>query len=266
MCRAWFNAAMPRHSDQRALVTGGTSGIGEAIVTGLSEEGASVVFTGRDEARGAAVAAATGAVFVRADARDALAVAGSVEEALARLGGLEIAVLNAGVLCEATLSETTDEQWDSVMSTNLTAPFRYARAVLPHLRETGGSLVLIASDAGVWGETPIAAYSVSKRAVIMLTRMLAVEAGPDGVRVNAVCPGDTEPGMVTTVAGRDTLPDTSEWTRPPLGRLVHARDVAAAVSFLASDEARTITGADLLIDGGMRAALRANTVDAEHRR
>ena len=126
--------------------------------------------------------------------------------------------------------------------------------------------MLVASDAGVWGETPIGAYSVSKRAVIMLTRMLAVEAGPAGVRVNAVCPGDTEPGMVTTVGGRDTLPDTSEWTRPPLGRLVHARDVAAAVSFLASDEARTITGADLLIDGGMRAALRANTVDAEQAR
>jgi meso-butanediol dehydrogenase/(S,S)-butanediol dehydrogenase/diacetyl reductase len=83
------------------------------------------------------------------------------------------------------------------------------------------------------------------------------------VRVNAVCPGDTEPGMVTTVRGRERLPDTADWTRPPLGRLVHARDVAAAVSFLASDEARSITGADLLVDGGMRAALRANSVAAE---
>jgi NAD(P)-dependent dehydrogenase (short-subunit alcohol dehydrogenase family) len=257
---------MPRHSHQRALVTGGTSGIGEAVVTRLAEEGARVVFTGRDAARGAAVAQATGAQFVIADARDGFAVTASVQQALALLGGLEIAVLNAGVLCEATLSETTDEQWDAVMSTNLVAPFRYARELLPALRETGGSMVLVASDAGVWGETPIAAYSVSKRAVIMLTRMLAVEAGPGGVRVNAVCPGDTEPGMVTTVAGRDALPDTSEWTRPPLGRLVHARDVAAAVSFLVSDEARTITGADLLIDGGMRAALRANTVDAERAR
>jgi NAD(P)-dependent dehydrogenase (short-subunit alcohol dehydrogenase family) len=254
---------MPRHSNQRALVTGGTSGIGEAIVARLAADGARVVFTGRDEARGAAVAHATGGVFVRADVRDAGAVAASVQTAVEQLGGLEIAVLNAGVLCVATLSETTDEQWDTVMSTNLVAPFRYARTVLPALRATGGSMVLVASDAGVWGETPIGAYSVSKRAVIMLTRMLAVEAGPDGVRVNAVCPGDTEPGMVTTVAGRDTLPDTSDWTRPPLGRLVHARDVAAAVSFLVSDEARTITGADLLIDGGMRAALRANTVDAE---
>jgi NAD(P)-dependent dehydrogenase (short-subunit alcohol dehydrogenase family) len=124
-------------------------------------------------------------------------------------------------------------------------------------------MVLIASDAGVWGETPIGAYSVSKRALIMLTRMLAVEAGPGGVRVNAVCPGDTEPGMMTTVAGRDTAADTAAWTRPPLGRLVGAGDVAAAVAFLASDAANSITGVDLLVDGGMRAALRANTVASE---
>jgi NAD(P)-dependent dehydrogenase (short-subunit alcohol dehydrogenase family) len=254
---------MPRFSNQRAFVTGGTSGIGEAVVARLAAEGARVIFTGRDDLRGARVAATTGAWFVRADALDAAAVAASVDEAATLLGGIEIAVLNAGVLCEATLSETTDAQWDTVIATNLTAPFRYARALLPRLAAAGGSLVLVASDAGVWSETPIGAYSVSKRAAIMLARMLAVEAGPLGVRVNAVCPGDTEPGMVTTVGGREALPDTSEWTRPPLGRLVHARDVAAAVAFLASDEARTITGVDLLVDGGMRAALRANTVAAE---
>jgi NAD(P)-dependent dehydrogenase (short-subunit alcohol dehydrogenase family) len=254
---------MSRHSDQRAFVTGGTSGIGEAVVTRLTADGARVVFTGRDAARGERVEQATGAEFVRADAVDPAALAASVDEAVVRFGGLEIAVLNAGVLCEAPLSATTDDQWDTVIATNLTAPFRYARALLPLLAATQGSLVLVASDAGVWSETPIGAYSVSKRAAIMLARMLAVEAGPLGVRVNAVCPGDTEPGMVTTVHGRERLPDTAEWTRPPLGRLVHARDVAAAVSFLASDEARSITGVDLLVDGGMRAALRANSVAAE---
>src|SRR5215212_9293654 len=117
-------AQMPRHADQRAFVTGGTSGIGEAIVTRLAAEGARVVFTGRDRARGERVATGTGAAFVRADVRDGAAVKASVAEALERLGGLDIAVLNAGVICEATLSETTDEQWDTVISTNLTAPFR----------------------------------------------------------------------------------------------------------------------------------------------
>ena len=139
----------------------------------------------------------------------------------ALLGGLDIAVLNAGVLAEALLSETTDEQWDTVISTNFESPFRYARAALPALRATQGSMILVASDAGVWGETPIGAYSVSKRALIMLTRMLAVESGPAGVRVNAVCPGDTEPGMVTTVAGRD---DAARHVRvdPPAARAPRA--------------------------------------------
>ena len=249
-----------------ALVTGGTGGIGSAIVRRLRTNGYEVVFCGRDEQRAAVLERATGAVFCRADATDRAACDASVAFALERLGRVDLFVANAGVMVEGSLAETTDQEFELLLETNLTSTFRYAREVLPALRETRGSLVLVASDAGVWGETPIGAYSVSKRAVIMLTRMLAVEAGPGGVRVNAVCPGDTEPGMVTTVGGRHTLPDTSEWTRPPLGTLVHARDVAASVSFLASDEARTITGADLLIDGGMRAALRANTVDAERAR
>jgi meso-butanediol dehydrogenase/(S,S)-butanediol dehydrogenase/diacetyl reductase len=252
-----------RLADRAALVTGGTSGIGRAAVQRLVSEGAEVVLTGRDAGRGAEVAAATGARFVQADVRSPGDVGRSVDQALALLGRLDIAVLNAGVIVDGTLSETSDEAWDAVLETNLIGPYRYACAVVPHLRATRGSIVMTASDAGVWGETSIAAYSVSKRALIMLGRMLAVECGPHGVRVNCVCPGDTEPGMVTTVAGRDAMPDTEAWIRPPLGKLVHADDVAAAIAFLVSDDARRITGTDLLIDGGMRAALRANTVWAE---
>ena len=176
--------------------------------------------------------------------RDCGDVERSVAEAIARLGGLDTVVLNAGVLCEGTLSETSDEQWDTVIGDE---PRRAASAmpgrVLPALRESGGSMVLIASDAGVWGETPIGAYSVSKRALIMLTRMLAVEAGPAGVRVNAVCPATPSPGMVTTVAGRDSAADTAGWTRPPLGA---SRERAATwpprCHSSPSDAARSITG------------------------
>jgi NAD(P)-dependent dehydrogenase (short-subunit alcohol dehydrogenase family) len=257
---------MGRLEGRRALVTGGTSGIGAAIVRRFVAEGAQVVFTGRSRERGAAVAGETGAAMVLADVRSPDDIRRSVDEAAGRLGGLDVAVLNAGVLADAPLSATDDETWDGVIDTNLIAPYRYAVATMPLLEASGsGSMVLTASDAGVWGETPIGAYSVSKRGLIMLTRMLAVEAGPRGVRVNAVDPGDCEPGMVTTVDGRDQLPDTSTWIRPPLGTLVNADDVAAAVAFLASDDARTVTGADLLIDGGMRAAARANSVWLEQR-
>lgn len=247
--------------DFRALVTGGTSGIGEAIVERLCSDGAAVVFTGRDPERGAAVAARTGATFVRADVREARAVTGSVAEAVSALGGLDAVVLNAGVLHEAPLSETADEAWDAVIETNLIGPYRYALACLPELRAAGGgSIVLVGSDAGVWGEVPIGAYSVSKRAAIMLAQMLGTEAGPAGIRVNAVCPGDTLPGMATRVGGRADPSDPAGWLVPPVGRIGTAQDTAAAVAFFLSPDAAFVNGAVLLVDGGMRASLHAAAV------
>ena len=143
-------------------------------------------------------------------------------------------------------------------------PYRYAVACLPHLRAAGGgSIVITASDAGVWAEATIGAYSVSKRGAIMLAKMLAVEAGPQDIRVNAVCPGDTEPGMVTRVGARDELPDTSTWLRPPRGRLVHAARRRGGRRLPGLARREMITGAELLVDGGMRAALHASHVHAE---
>jgi NAD(P)-dependent dehydrogenase (short-subunit alcohol dehydrogenase family) len=252
---------MGRLQDARVLVTGGSSGIGEATVARLRDEGARVALTGRDRERGEAVAARYGATFLEADARDREAIRRSVGNAVEVLGGLDAAVLNAGVIHDGPLTETDDDAWDGVMETNLVAPYRYAVACLPHLRAAGnGAIVITSSDAGVWAESAIGAYSVSKRGAIMLARMLAVEAGPQGVRVNAVCPGDTEPGMVTRVGARDEKPDTASWIRPPRGRLVQASDVAAAVAFLISPDAAMVTGTELLVDGGMRAALHASAV------
>ena len=251
---------MQRLDGVRALVTGGTSGIGAAIVERLRNEGARVVFTGRDAERGGAVADRTGAGFVQADARDAAAVERSVAEAASRLGGLDAAVLNAGVLHAASLSQTSDEAWDAVMETNLLAPYRYAVACLPALRTAGGSITLVSSDAGVWPEVAIGAYSVSKRALIWLGQMLAVEGGPHGARVNVVCPGDTAPGMATFVGGRVDPGEPSGWLLPPLGRVGSGADVAAAVAFFVSAEAAFCNGSVLLVDGGMRASLRATEV------
>ena len=126
-------------------------------------------------------------------------------------------MLNAGVLHEGSLAETPDEAWDTVLETNLVAPYRYALACLPHLRAAGGgAIVAISSDAGVWVEAAIGAYSVSKRALITLAQMLGTEAGKDGIRVNVVCPGDTAPGMATLTTGR-VEQEPSGWLLPPAG-------------------------------------------------
>jgi NAD(P)-dependent dehydrogenase (short-subunit alcohol dehydrogenase family) len=204
----------------RVLVTGGSSGIGASIVERLRRDGARVAFTGREEGRGAAVAQKTGATFLRADARDEAAIRGSVDRAVSELGGLDALVCNAGVILEGGLVETTLEDWQTLLDVNLTAPYLYSIACLPPLREAGGgSIVHIASDAGVWGEQEIAAYSVTKAALITLAQMLAVEAGPNGIRVNAICPGDTAPGMRNYTHGYvEPAAETSGWLMPPLGR------------------------------------------------
>jgi meso-butanediol dehydrogenase/(S,S)-butanediol dehydrogenase/diacetyl reductase len=251
---------MERLAGTRALVTGGTSGIGESIAERLRSEGAAVVLTGRDERRGHRVAARLGADFIAADVRDGEAVRASVEHAVATLGGLDALVANAGVLHEAALSETTDDAWDAVLGTNLVGYYLYAVACLPHLRAAGGgSITMISSDAGVWGETSIAAYSVAKRAVNMLVQTLAVEAGPHGVRVNAVCPGDTAPGMASYVGGRDESSDPASWILPPLARVGTGEDVAGAVTFFTSADGAFCNGSILLVDGGMRASQRASS-------
>ena len=125
---------------------------------------------------------------------------------------------------------------------------------------------MISSDAGVWGETAIGAYSVSKRAVNMLVQTLAVEAGPHGIRVNAVCPGDTAPGMATHVAGRNEDADPASWTLPPLARVGTGADVAAPSPSSPPADGAFCNGSILLVDGGMRAALRASAVAREARR
>jgi NAD(P)-dependent dehydrogenase (short-subunit alcohol dehydrogenase family) len=256
--------AVARLEGTRALVTGGTSGIGASIVERFRAEGASVVCTGRDASRGRGVADRTGAEFVKADARDPDDVRRSVSAAVERLGGLDALVANAGVLHEGQPSLTTDEAWDMVLQTNLVGYFRYCIACLPHLRAAGGgSITMISSDAGVWGETAIAAYSVSKRAVNMLAQTLAVEAGPSGIRVNAICPGDTAPGMATFVDGRDETGDPSTWILPPLARVGTGDDIAGAATFFASADGAFCNGSILLVDGGMRAALRASSAARE---
>ncbi len=245
-------------TDKRALVTGGTTGIGYAIAERFLREGAVVVVTGRDQELGrraeAALTASGRAWFLAADAGDPAAVSRSVEQAVERLGGLDILVNNAGIGVEASLLATPLADYDRVMNVNVRGYFLYAQAAYPHLARRRGSMIHIASDAGIWGEESIGLYSVSKAAVVMLGKMLALEGGRDGVRSNVLCPGDTWPGMRHMAPpGEDDRPESGDWPMPPIGRVGQASDVAAAAVFYVSDEAEFITGTTLLVDGGMTA-------------
>jgi NAD(P)-dependent dehydrogenase (short-subunit alcohol dehydrogenase family) len=252
---------MRRMDGRAALVTGGTTGLGFAVAERFIAEGGSVAITGRDTALGSKAERELGgrARFVRADAADAGQVSGSVEEAVAFLGGLDVLVNNAGIGVQATLLDTPVEDFDAVMAVNVRGYFLYAKACLTHLAERRGSMIHISSDAGVVGEPGIGAYSVSKAAVIMLSNMLAIDAGAYGVRSNCIAPGDILPGMRHMGPPGSDAPeddDPSTWPVPPIGRIGEARDVAASTLFLASEDAEFCTGVTLLVDGGMRAGYR----------
>ncbi len=250
--------SITRRFPRRVLVTGGTGAIGGAVVERLRTTGADVVITGRNRARGEELAHQTGTRFVRGDVSEPGAVAEIVTDALAALGGLDGLVLAAGVLHRAPLSETTDAAWDAVIETNVIAPFLFARACLPALSDGGGAIVAIASGTADWPEVELGAYSVSKRALLWMTRMLAVEGATRGVRANAICPGHTSAGMGSLVGGED--PVGRPPPVPPSGDHTTTSEVAEAVAYLLSDAAAGSTGAALSIDGGMLAALRAARV------
>ena len=253
---------MPELTGKAALITGGTTGLGRAMAERFLDEGASVVITGRDEALGTdaeSSLAQRGAIrFLRADAGDPDQVRASVDETVALLGGLDILVNNAGIGVQAGVLDTPLDAYDRVMDINVRGAFVYARAAFPHLEARGGVMLHVSSDAGVMGEEDIGIYSVSKAALIMLSNMLAIEGGRRGVRSNAICPGDTAPGMRHMGPPGEDRPedDPGMWIQPPLGRIGEAMDVADAAVFLCSDRANFVNGVALLVDGGMRAGMR----------
>jgi len=253
---------MPELAGKAALITGGTTGLGRAMAERFLDEGASVVITGRDASLGDEAEQALrsrGAIrFVRADAADPDQARASVDETVAMLGGLDILVNNAGIGVQAGVLDTPLDAYDRVMDVNVRGAFVYAQAAFPHLEARGGVMLHVSSDAGVMGEEEIGIYSVSKAALIMLSNMLAIEGGRRGVRSNAICPGDTAPGMRHMGPPGEDRPedDPATWIQPPLGRIGEAMDVADAAVFLCSDRAGFVNGVALLVDGGMRAGMR----------
>lgn len=236
-----------------ALVTGGSSGLGRAIVTALVRAGAAVAFTYRANAAGAetlvaelspagAVAALQGDVTAEAD------VDRSITATVDRFGRLDILVNNAGIIRDNLVLRMRPEDWKAVVETNLTGAERCCRLAVPHLVAAGGGRIInIASVAGVAGSAGQANYSAAKAGLIGLTEALARELAPQGVTVNAVAPGTIDAGIVTGLSAkaRRRLVNFT-----PVGRMGTAEEVAALVTFLAGPEAGFITGQTIAIDGG----------------
>ena len=237
-----------------ALVTGASRGIGRGIALQLAREGWDVCVNYIQQREAAEAVAAQirsigqNAMAYQADVADGEAVNAMVRAAEAQLGPVSLAVNNAGISGQGLFQDTSDEMWDRHMAVNLGGARNVIRAVLPHmLSEKSGCIVNISSIWGLRGASCEVAYACSKAAVIGLTRSLALELAPSGIRVNCVAPGCIDTDMVK-VLGDETRSMLIEET--PLGRLGTPEDIAHAVAFFASDKASFLTGQVLTADGG----------------
>jgi NAD(P)-dependent dehydrogenase (short-subunit alcohol dehydrogenase family) len=254
---------MGKLSNKVAIITGATSGIGRATALLFAEEGADVVITGRRLARGDRVVEEIRqkggrGLFIHADHRDAGDCSRVVEQTLAEFGRVDILFNNAGIVTGGTAETTTDEVWNDTIATNVTAVWQMCKLVIPIMKKQGhGVIVNNGSDWSVVAGKDAFPYIVSKGAIGMMTKAMALDYGRENIRVNAVCPGDTlvdrwlEKGYfeyTDPVSLEQAIKDSSDFI--PMGRFGKPEEIAKAVLFLASDDSSYITGHLLLVDGG----------------
>lgn len=242
---------MSNFTGLRALITGGASGIGHATATLLAERGADVAVLDLDTSgvekplRG-----------YRADVRDPAVVNASVRSAAEDLGGIDILVNNAGIGAQGTVEDHQDEEWHRVLDINVLGIVRTTRAALPHLRDSHAAAVVnTCSIAATAGLPRRALYSASKGAVLALTLAMAADHVHEGIRVNCVNPGTVDTPWVGRLLATAEDPEAERAAleeRQPTGRFVTAEEVAAAIAYLASPRAGSITGTALAVDGGMQ--------------
>jgi NAD(P)-dependent dehydrogenase (short-subunit alcohol dehydrogenase family) len=242
--RTGYVSGMGRFTGRVALVSGAASGIGAAVADRLAEEGATVVGADVDEVAGG----------IHCDVTDADSCAAAVAHATDSHGRLDILANVAGIGSSAAITDVDPDVWRRVIEVNLTGTFLLSQAAVPALLESTGCIVNMGSVAGLRATPYNAAYCASKGGVVMLTKSMAIELAKSGVRVNAVCPASVD----TPFLRNFQIPDGADMallTRAasPMGRVIEPAEVAAAVAYLASDEARTVSGTTLVIDGAATA-------------
>jgi len=243
-----------------ALVTGATSGIGRAGAIALAEAGWQVFGSGRDPDRGRELAEELGrrGDFIDADLAESGVPQALVDSVVERAGGLDLLVNNAGLHALATVDEVTEESYDALMDVNLRAAVLLAGAAVRAMRERGGgTIVNVSSEAGLVAVPGQAVYDISKAGLVMLTRTIAVDHAADGIRAVSICPGTTRTPLVDAAIASAPDPAAHErWLqeRRPLGRLGRPEEIAAAIVFVASEQAAFMTGTEVVLDGGYTAA------------
>ncbi|MCJ7662441.1 MAG: SDR family oxidoreductase [Anaerolineales bacterium] len=250
---------MAELSGKRALITGGASGIGRATAKLFARRGAGICIADVDAAAGQGVAdeiiiEGGRAIFVRCDVSSAVECQSAVQQMVAEFGGIDILFNNAGIIRRASVVDTTEDEWDRVMAVNVKSVFLLGKYVVPHMdKEGGGVIINISSGWGLVGGRNAASYCASKGAVVQLTRAMALDHGAQRIRVNCICPGDTDTDMLRNEAqqlGETEDAFLAEAADRPLQRVGMPEDIAQAALYLASEASSFITGTTLVVDGG----------------
>jgi NAD(P)-dependent dehydrogenase (short-subunit alcohol dehydrogenase family) len=244
---------------KRVIVTGGASGIGRATVQLFAREGAEVAIVDINDLDGQALtreiqADGGKAIFIHCDVTSAEDCKQALQTTVDELGGLDILFNNAGAIRRADVVETSEDEWDQVMAVNVKSVFLMSKYAVPVMAEAGGGVIINSGSGwGLKGGGKAVSYCASKGAVVNMTRAMAIDHGPQNIRVNCVCPGDTDTPMLRGEAdelGQSEDSFMAEAADRPLGRFGEPIEVAQAVLYLASDAASYVTGAALVVDGG----------------
>jgi len=253
---------MGKFQDKVALITGGTSGIGQATASLFAAEGAWVAFTGRRIQRGLQIERQLSekyqvpVKYIQADHRLSQDCERSIQETIAAFGRIDILFNNAGIVVSGTAETTSEQDWKDTLELNVTAVWRMARLAIPIMRNQGGGVIINnASDWGLVGARQVVAYCASKGAVVQMTKAMALDHAHENIRINAICPGDTfvERWLQEGFYHGSGAVDENEARNAediPMGRVAEAEEIGRAVLFLASEDASFITGATLAADGG----------------